>query len=194
MNFKALTRACIFSLSLSFLGFSSFEIKAVSNSASTQACTGAAGNFTNADSDYFRAAQIAHRMKTIIINLLSSGDIKHIAMAQTYLMSLNPTEPLVQKLLLKMKASWDELMEKLRATKRLRPSGIEAHLVAAFDKFGDDILAIAQEIRSRGNNAGLIELAVILEKIPQEVKQEFDALTRVQKTRFGTNIWMAKKL
>lgn len=175
MNVKALTRACIFSLSLSFLGFSSFEIKA------------------DLSGDCIKATQIAHRMKTIVINLFSTGDIKHLTMAQTYLNSLNPTEPMVQNMLNKMKESWYSLMAKLRATRGLPSlSNIEPHLVAAFDKFGDDILALSKEIRALGSTPALTELALVLERMPQEVQQEFSRLTPAQKMRFGTNIWRAR--
>lgn len=174
MNFKALTRACVFSLSLSFLGFSSFEIKA------------------DLASDCVKSTQIAYRIKTIILNLFSSGNIEHLKMADTYLNGLNPSEPMVKNLLAKMKASWTTLMEKLRQTRRVVPSAIEPHLIAAFDKFGDDILALSREIRQLGNTPELIELATVLERIPQEVQQEFTGLSQMQKVRFGTNIWRAK--
>lgn len=159
---------------MSFLGFSSFEIKA------------------DLAGDCVKATQIAYRMKTIICNLMTSGDIKHLAMAQTYLNTLNPTEPMVTNMLAKIRVSWDALMVKLRATRRLTPSAVEPHLVNAFDKFGDEILVIAKAIRDLGPNSELIELASVLEKIPQEVKQEFDGMSPVQKIRFGTNIWRAK--
>jgi hypothetical protein len=176
MNLKTLTRACIFSLSLSFIGFSSFELKA------------------DLSGDCIKATQVAQRIKAIIINALTSGDIKLLAMVQTYLDNLNASDPVVQTMINTIKNSWNSFIDQLRATRRLVPSRIEPHLIATFDQFGSNILRLAKEIRSTGNNPELLELSMTLEKLPQEVEQEFNGMSQPQKLRFGTNVWRTRTL